>query len=187
MSFKIGDKVRFLNEVGEGVIHDIIGERYVVADEHGFEWEMSEDEIVADASHLDKEYNRENPEMDFKRAIDLPRVVVTGNDTEMEQYISKQGKKTYLEIDLHIQELVNHISHLSTYEIVTIQVNRFMQFFKLAKKERYQKLIVIHGLGQGVLKSEIRAILDAADNCTYRDADFKKYGLGATEITLWYN
>ena len=187
MIFKIGDKVRFLNEVGEGSIHDMRGDRYIVLDEHGFEWEMSENEIVADAPHLEKEYNRENSELDLKRAIDLPKVIVNGSDTEMEQYIATQGKKNYLEIDLHIQELVNHISHLSNYEIVTIQVNHFMRFFKMARKEKYQKLIVIHGLGQGVLRSEIRQILDASDNCTYRDADFKKYGLGATEITLWYN
>lgn len=187
MSFKIGDKVRFLNEVGEGSIHETRGDRYVVLDEHGFEWEMGENEIVAEAPHLDKEYNRENSELDLKRAIDLPKVLEIGNDREMEQYMSKQGRNTYLEIDLHIQELVNHISHLSNYEIVTIQVNHFMRFFKMARKEKYQKLIVIHGLGQGVLRSEIRAVLDAASNCTYRDADFKKYGLGATEITLWYN
>ena len=187
MSFKIGDKVRFLNDVGEGSIHDIRGDRYVVSDEHGFEWEMDENEIVATTPHLDREYNRENAEMDFKRALDLPKVIQNGNDADMEEYISTQGKNAYLEIDLHIQELVNHISHLSNYEIVTIQINHFMRFFKMAKKQKYQKLIVIHGLGQGVLRSEIRAILDAADNCTYRDADFKKYGLGATEITLWYN
>lgn len=187
MSFKIGDKVRFLNEVGEGSIHDMRGDRIIVIDEHGFEWEMGENELVADTPHLDKEYNRENAEMDLKRAVDLPKILENGTDKEMDQYISMQGKNTVLEIDLHIQELVNHISHLSNYEIVTIQVNHFIRFFKLAKKQKYQKLIVIHGLGQGVLKSEIRAILDAANNCTYRDADFTKYGLGATEITLWYN
>ena len=187
MSFKIGDKVRFLNDVGEGSIHDMRGDRIIVVDEHGFEWEVGENEIVADAPHLNKEYSRDNPGIDLKRAVDLPKFNEKVSDKEMDQYISKQGKSTVLEIDLHIQELVNHISHLSNYEIVTIQVNHFVRFFKLAKKEKYQKLIVIHGLGQGVLKSEIRAILDAADNCTYRDADFTKYGLGATEITLWYN
>ena len=187
MNFKIGDKVRFLNEVGEGSIHAFRGDRYIVLDEHGFEWEVAPEEIVADTPHLDKEYNRENSEMDLKRAIDLPRVVVDERDADMEQYLSIQGNKKHLEIDLHIQELVNHISYLSNYEIVTIQINHFIRFFKLAKKQKFRKLIVIHGLGQGVLRSEIRSILDAAANCTYRDADFKKYGLGATEITLWYN
>ena len=187
MSFKIGDKVRFLNEVGEGSIHDMQGDRYIVVDEHGFEWEMGAGEIVADTPHLNKEYNRDNSELDFKRALDLPRTFKDESDAELQQYISVQGKKSHLEIDLHIQELVNHISHLSNYEIVTIQVNHFLRFFKLAKKQKYQKLIVIHGLGQGVLRAEIRSILDAAENCSYRDADFKKYGLGATEINLWYN
>lgn len=187
MSYKVGDRVRFLNEVGEGVIQDRRNERYVVIDEHGFEWEVHENEIIADHPDLNREYNRENSELYIKRAIDLPKKNERESDTEIEKYIATQGRNTFLEIDLHIQELVEHISHLSNHEIVTIQLNHFIRFFKLAQKEKYQKLIVIHGLGQGVLRAEIRQILDAANNCTYRDADFKKYGLGATEITLWYN
>ena len=48
-----------------------------------------------------------------------------------------------------------------------------------------QKIVFIHGKGEGVLR---RAILDELrrkyPRCTVQDASFQEYGFGATQVTI---
>ena len=50
-----------------------------------------------------------------------------------------------------------------------------------------QKIIVIHGVGEGVLKEEIRSYLSKQEGLEYYDADFREYGKGATAVEIHYN
>ena len=43
------------------------------------------------------------------------------------------------------------------------------------------------GVGEGVLKQEIRSYLDKQEGVEYFDADFREYGKGATTIEIHYN
>lgn len=185
MVFNIGDRVVLLNEVGGGIIKSFSGNVYTIIDEDGFERELCAGDFIVANNLLYQNLDFENTELQEKLSADLPKQSICREGEK--QIPPPRHKNDCLEIDLHIQELVDHISHLTNYEIVTIQLKHFMQFLEEAREKKYQKLIVIHGLGQGVLKSEIRDILNKLKNCSYRDADFTKYGLGATEINLWYN
>jgi len=187
VNFKIGDRVRFLNEVGSGRILSIKSGIFIVEDEHGFEREVFETEVVAEKPHLENQYNLPNAELESKRAVDLPKTLAEAEDSEIVEFVSNQGRKTYLEIDLHINELVDKTGHLSNHQMVTIQLDHLIRLLKLAKKSRYSKVVVIHGVGAGVLKSEIRYVLSQTKNCSFCDADYNTYGYGATEVTLWYN
>lgn len=186
MKYKIGDRVKFLNEVGGGTVK-AIGENYIVVeDEHGFEWEMAENDLVTYQPHLESKYDVDiSSDLDF--IMDLPQSFKEAKEDEILQFVTAHGKKTYLEIDLHINELVDRTSHLSNHQMVTIQLDHFKRLLRLAKKEKYQKIVVIHGVGEGVLRAEIRQILSKIENCSYHDADFERYGNGATEVRLWYN
>jgi dsDNA-specific endonuclease/ATPase MutS2 len=44
---------------------------------------------------------------------------------------------------------------------------------------------VIHGVGNGKLKSEIIEILKTIDDISFYDASYKNYGYGATEIMIY--
>jgi dsDNA-specific endonuclease/ATPase MutS2 len=45
--------------------------------------------------------------------------------------------------------------------------------------------VFIHGVGQGVLRHQIRTSLDQHHpDCTFRDGDPRRYGSGATEVWL---
>jgi DNA-nicking Smr family endonuclease len=48
-------------------------------------------------------------------------------------------------------------------------------------------LIAIHGVGEGVLKNEIRSFLGKKDNVEFFDASYMEYGKGATEIRLFHS
>lgn len=89
-----------------------------------------------------------------------------------------------MEIDLHIEELPGNFKGMSNAEIIQVQLKHFQQALDEAINGHYRKLIVIHGVGNGRLKHEVRTILSSCKNLQYYDASYNKYGFGATEIHI---
>lgn len=186
MKFKKGDQVKFLNSVDEGIVLSVRGHQIEVQDEHGFVVEVSDNEIVEKNNGLDELHYSYDSGMDKKRDMDTGNVR-NKSDVKLSLKNGGSNKKTLLEIDLHINELIDRTSHLTNFQIVMIQMEHFRKMLNLALENHYQKVIFIHGVGEGVLRSEIRAELKEMPNCEYVDADFSRYGQGATEVNLWYN
>ena len=46
------------------------------------------------------------------------------------------------------------------------------------------KVILIHGIGNGTLKSNIRESLEKQYKLPYEDASFREYGFGATMVMI---
>jgi dsDNA-specific endonuclease/ATPase MutS2 len=88
-----------------------------------------------------------------------------------------------MEIDLHIEELIDNYGGMSNAEIVIIQLRHFQMALDKAINEHYRSLTVIHGVGNGRLKQEVRSILNKM-KLRYHDASYSKYGFGATEIMI---
>jgi dsDNA-specific endonuclease/ATPase MutS2 len=91
------------------------------------------------------------------------------------------------EFDLHIEKLVKSYKAMSNYEILTLQSETAKKHIEFAIRNRIPKIVFIHGVGDGVLKSEIDFMLGRYDNITFQDANYQKYGLGATEIYFKQN
>ena len=64
-----------------------------------------------------------------------------------------------LEVDLHIEKLVPSIKGLSNHEILNIQMDTAKGQLEFAIRNRMQKLVFIHGVGEGVLKSELEFLM----------------------------
>ena len=87
------------------------------------------------------------------------------------------------EIDLHIEQLSHDSSAMNPAEILEIQLKHFEQALDRALLESLNQLIVIHGVGNGVLRSEIHRRLSKNTHIAYfKDARREKFGYGATEI-----
>ncbi len=99
---------------------------------------------------------------------------------------SKREKANEIEeIDLHIQELVDDHSNLSNSEMLDIQMSRFTTSLDGGIISGAQKMVFIHGVGNGRLKHEILKTLDRKyPKIRYQDASFKEYGYGATMVIL---
>lgn len=91
------------------------------------------------------------------------------------------------EIDLHIQSITENYHRLSNSEMLTMQMSYFIKHLERAIHTGLNKLIVIHGVGNGVLKGEIRNMLTHYEGLQSGDASIMKYGVGATEITFTKN
>ncbi|MBK6396770.1 MAG: DUF2027 domain-containing protein [Bacteroidetes bacterium] len=85
-------------------------------------------------------------------------------------------------VDLHIEELIKDYSSMSNAQIISYQINFFMQEMDKALIDKLHKIVFIHGVGAGVLRSSIREELKRFPNIRYTDAPIEKYGNGATEV-----
>ncbi|MNS20666.1 Endonuclease MutS2 [compost metagenome] len=76
---------------------------------------------------------------------------------------------------------------MSNYDILTLQTETAKRHIEFAIKNRIPKIVFIHGVGEGVLKSELDFLLGRYDEIVFQDADYQKYGLGATEVYIKQN
>ncbi len=247
-NFQIGDKVKFLNSIGGGVVTKITNDFIFVRDDTGFDMPMPANELIrmADMSGVGKVFNQDVPgelpspeeakrmaEAESKAAAReqaLTRKLkekFTGSadddnadqlreenkrlrsqvanlqnevkklktrlqqiqnhnarafsDNILLQYLVRPGEA---EVDLHIEALHEHPEQLSDSEKHDIQLRFFRTCLNHALLNGFKRVVFIHGVGRGVLKSDIQRELDQYDNIQYIDAPAAVYGAGATEVYL---
>ncbi len=188
MNFLPGDKVRFLNETGEGIVKKILSSNIILVETNdGFEQSFLVNELVAIKNESD--YNVDG--VDFNESIKEKINSEFNNDEESKfkqkfKHLKKYGHEDEMIIDLHIQELIDSYRGMSNAQILMVQKNHFRNKLHLAMNKGFKKIIVIHGKGKGVLKQEIlNELNDEYPELKYYDASFKEYGYkGATEILI---
>ncbi len=130
--------------------------------------------------------NQLEQKMDLLSKSDLNNILI-GKETKQK---NKNSSKNYsnsglLEIDLHIHELIDNWDNLSNVEILQIQMDKFYTVMDSNSTNRGRKIVFIHGVGNGTLRSEISKQLNKKYKGNYyQDASFKEYGYGATMVII---
>ena len=179
-----GDKIRFLDAVGGGVIVQYDTKKHLVwvETDDGFDVGPipankcvvceSADKYqrirVATATHKQKEAPTPHP---------TPQIAP-----------SKRSKKQRDEwvIDLHLESLPASGSGMTDVEKHQYQLHFFRMQMQQHLRHRGRRVVVIHGKGNGVLRNEIRQILkrDFSTQVEMHDADFSRYEEGATLVIV---
>lgn len=178
MDFKEGQRVGYLYEKGYGIIRSMKGQQAMVEDEDGFERLLPLSDLVFIHSETYGEKIATIEKDDIEPEISF-RV--------LQERTGQRRPLTVWEMDLHIEELLESHLNMTNTEILMKQMGEFRGMFKKAKREGIHKLIVIHGVGEGVLKNEIRSWLMTQDQVEVYDADFAEYGKGATAVEFHPN
>jgi len=192
---KKGSEVKFLNDVGGGIVLEIFPDGTAnVEGEDGFDmkYNLSELMLVSESiTEQEEAYNNKLP--------DLAKIIAQDVNEERQKLIQKdfevkyanvratnqQRRGEHMVIDLHIHELIDDQSGLQDRTKLDIQLNHFERMMRIAGEQRIKRVIFIHGVGQGVLRNQIRTRLDSYyPDCTVRDANPREYGAGATEVIL---
>ena len=101
----------------------------------------------------------------------------------VEKHQPRKGE--IIEVDLHINELLDDTSGLTNSDMLDVQLNKFREVMDANIRNKGQKIVFIHGKGEGVLR---KAVLDELKkkykHCEAQDASFREYGFGATLITV---
>jgi|GEM_PF-266339 len=109
---------------------------------------------------------------------------------EMPARLGSQGVMTdrkdhgVWEVDLHIQEIVDNSFGMMNHEIVQTQLDYFDKKLNEAMEKGLKKVVFIHGRGEGKLRDALRQVLTRYSNCEFLDADYNRYGVGATEVRI---
>lgn len=86
-------------------------------------------------------------------------------------------------IDLHAEKLTDSWRHMSSTDILALQLSTFEKYYELAVSHHQPTLIVIHGVGEGVLRNEIHERLRHKHEVkSFVNQYHHLYGYGATEI-----
>ncbi len=114
---------------------------------------------------------------------DLQQVTLTKEPKKIVP--TESSKSDLVEIDLHIQQLLDDIRGLSNADILKLQIDTFHKEIDNAIASGVKRIVFIHGVGDGVLKNELRRELQRKyAKYHYQDASFREYGFGATMVVL---
>ena len=108
-----------------------------------------------------------------------------------EKVIANTGKKKSkkddgtLVVDLHADEVLETTAGMNSADILHYQMDVFTKTMNEYKNKKGQKIVFIHGKGEGVLRQALIHELNYRyKSCSYQDASFQEYGYGATLVTI---
>ncbi len=137
----------------------------------------------------------DTPHLGFKAHLiplhQNPEKEVAENFPQKEKHSSpksrlKSPKKEHevIEVDLHIEALLDSISGMTKSEMLDYQLRKFESILNENKGRKGQRIIFIHGVGNGRLKADIRRALQGRPHLDFQDASFREYGYGATMVII---
>tara|TARA_R110002111_G_C5919316_1_gene365777 strand:+ start:210 stop:773 length:564 start_codon:yes stop_codon:yes gene_type:complete len=183
MVFKIGDGVMVLDENLSGVVKNITGNTISIETEDGFLLDFESDELI-----LQKSKHKLTNELFVNSTIDsVIREKEQPKRKQQKRIKAKERFEPTMEVDLHINQLVKSSKGMTNHDMLTLQLNTAQRQLEFAMKKRIQKVVFIHGVGEGVLKIELEYLFGRYNNVKFYDANYQKYGLGATEVYIYQN
>ena len=166
--FEIGDKVKFIRSNDYGIIQSVISEKKVqVEDSSKFLSIVNVDEIIP----FDKSTNSVSSYGDLTSNKEK-----NNNAKNLKKVISNLN---VVKLDLHIENLSADYHMMTNFEIIQIQIKKCEDLIMKSLNSNVHKLIIVHGIGEGVLKKEVHDLLNR-----YQLRYFESLNGGSTEVMI---
>ncbi|WP_397362932.1 Smr/MutS family protein [Olleya sp. R77988] len=182
MNFKVGHKVEVLDDALSGKIIAINGAIITIETDEGFELDYKASELIKKKSVALKN--------NVFKSASINQVLSEKTNKKRQPTVKVKPKNRHepmMEVDLHLHKLIDNERGMSNYDKLNLQLDTARHKLEFAMRKRIQKIVFIHGVGEGVLKMELETLFSRYDNIKYYAADYKKYGLGATEVYILQN
>lgn len=99
--------------------------------------------------------------------------------------VKPQKRNDIVEVDLHINELLDNTTNMTNAEMLEYQLDTVRKTLEEYKNHKGQRIVFIHGKGEGVLRNAIlKELKSKYKDYPYQDASFREYGFGATMVTI---
>jgi hypothetical protein len=99
--------------------------------------------------------------------------------------LRSRSESDMLVVDLHADEILETTQGMEPFDILQYQLEVFRRTLQEHAKNYGQKIIFIHGKGEGVLrKALITELRRNYKDYLYQDASFREYGYGATQVMI---
>lgn len=133
----------------------------------------------------EKEIQKETNKLLEITGEEIKNAMFQKESTDRPRIVKKPQTPQIIEIDLHINELLDSTAGMSNVEMLQCQIDKFHSVLNENKTKKGQKIVFIHGKGEGVLRSEIeKQLKNRYKPYQYQDASFREYGFGATMVTI---
>nr|WP_314561869.1 Smr/MutS family protein [uncultured Capnocytophaga sp.] len=177
----IGDYIEVLDDTIKGHVVRLTAGQVTMLTTEGFELNFRPEEVIV----IDKE-------TPFKSAFtnideESLRKDVVSKRKDKSVLTKKERNIPPMEVDLHIEQLVDSTKNMTNYDMLTLQLETARRRLEWAIEQRIQRVVFIHGVGEGVLRTELEFLLGRYPNVTFYDAEYAKYGVGATEVYIYQN
>ncbi len=180
--FKIGDRVSVLDDDINGVIAKIEGQDITIETNEGFEMIYAPKElIITESSVLSSNMFSATSISEVLSEKETPKRKQSAQSRKKEREIPA------MEVDLHIHQLIDSTKGMSNHDMLTLQLDTARRQLEFAIKKRIPRIVFIHGVGEGVLKLELDYLFGRYSNVAFYEANYQKYGLGATEVKIFQN
>lgn len=127
------------------------------------------------------------PDRSVEEVVEMGRLAAKGYKVYDASKARQHLESPRSVIDLHIEKLTDDWKHMSNYEILSLQLKTFEKYYHLSVIHHQPSLIVIHGVGEGVLRNEIHDMLRLKKEVkSFVNQFHPAYGYGATEIFFQY-
>lgn len=167
--FKVGQEVRAIDSHLEGVIIEVKDiNLFVLKDEHGFEHDVFANEII------------------LNQSLEIPNTIHIKDEKLKKEtnFIAPSVIKGAWLIDLHAHELPISDDYPKN-KILLYQLEYAKNSLDKARRSGRKRLILVHGVGEGILRAELYKLLKAQPRVNFFDANYKEFGIGATEVELY--
>jgi len=179
-SLEVGQIVAVIDDTIKGVVVKIMANGITIETDDGFLMTFETSELVVITGD----------QKEFSKYIDIKNeVLIEKERSSVKKKSSKRLKsreRPPLEVDLHIHQLTKSTRGMTNHDMVTLQIDTARRQLEFAIKKNIQRVVFIHGVGEGVLQKEIEYLLGRY-NVSVQPASFQKYGFGATEVYIYQN
>lgn len=183
MGFRAGDRVRFMDFECDGIVKAVEG-GFLVIDSEGMIMRVRPSEVVPLGNESPDEeqclYASNNNVSRFKH-------VSSYGCRRVEKNNGGRARNGAVEVDLHIEKiraLYPAARSIRDNEILPLQLAVAESSIAEAYRKGTKTVVLIHGNGRGVLRSELEKLLKKYPGVTYRDASAFRYGSGALEVII---
>jgi hypothetical protein len=172
--FNIGDRVLVIDDDLSGVVAFAKAEQITITTTDDIDLTFHQSELILDQR--------------FKVSAVIPKM--EPDPKKPKRRIQSRKKAAFIpaiEVDLHIHNLTDKQRGMDKYDMLNLQIDTARDKIEWAHRSNIPKLVFIHGVGEGILRQELEFLFDRYDYLKYYDADYQKYGKGATEVYLFQN
>lgn len=141
--------------------------------------DLIRDDTVARRAPIDSSVIEEG--IKAKKSVDRPR----RRPVVRKDVPGMTGQNGEIVVDLHIDELVDTTAGLSPADMLNLQIDEFRKVMDANLKNKGQRIVFIHGKGEGVLRNALLKELNHRyKGHRVQDASFREYGFGATQVII---
>lgn len=174
---KPGDRVQHTDEMIEGHVISIVGETVTIRTDDGFDYQFGNHELI---------------QLPGSEKDDLMKLRPSAHDIQEKQpkihekssAKRSKGMPHVPEYDLHIEKLTDYVSRMDKSEILEFQLEYAKTQLELGIKNKTPKIVLIHGVGEGVLKQALLSLINQYEQLDPQPANPRKYGQGATLVYI---